>query len=279
MSAIQEALERARKERELARLKGGQRAIHVAAGGVEEPVSGRGRRMGLGALTVLMAGGAVGVLVFLGGSGSIPGSQELGTKLRGILGSVWPWNAPRARLEEAPGPVGEGKVVREWAQGPGDPGQVLQEAKAMRLRGDLRGAERILRAWIERDPLGVEPMVALADLYAGELRRPDLAIPLYQRALLQGSPRASLLVNLGVAYLRAGELAKATEQLLRAVELQPGMSEAHYNLACALALQGKGAEAERVLERAASLDPRVRQWAAQDPDLASLRKSGEPGAR
>lgn len=276
MSAIQEALERARRERELAAACHGHWAVPSAPRDMSDSGAGRGRRWGLRPLVVLIAGGALGVAFFLSGSGSIPGSQGLTAGLKELLGKGWAGNSSRARPENVPRAGGSGGMEGESAhrpsQDPGDTGRMLQEAREMRLKGDLLGAERLLRASVERDPSAVEPLVALANLYAGELGQPHMALTLYQRAMLQGSPKASVLVNMGVAYLRAGEPAKATEQLLRAAQLEPDMAEVHYNLACALALQGKELEAQRALERAASLDPRARQWAAQDADLASLRK-------
>lgn len=276
MSAIQEALERARRERELAAACHRPWPVPSVPRDMGGSGAGRSRRWGLRPLMVLMAGGALGVAFFLSGSGGIPGSQGLATGLKELLGKGWAGNSHRARPEEAPRPAAygsmEGESVHRASQDPWDTGRMLREAREMRLKGDLLGAERILRASVERDPSAVEPLVALADLYVGELGQPHMALPLYQRALLQGSPKASVLVNMGVAYLRAGEPAKATEQLLRAAQLEPDMAEVHYNLACALALQGKRLEAQRALERAASLDPRAKQWAAQDPDLASLRK-------
>lgn len=48
----------------------------------------------------------------------------------------------------------------------------------------------------------------------------------------------------------------------------PGML---YSIACWQALAGRGDEALATLRRAAELEPRVREWAAGDDDLASVR--------
>jgi mannose-6-phosphate isomerase-like protein (cupin superfamily) len=54
---------------------------------------------------------------------------------------------------------------------------------------------------------------------------------------------------------------------------QPGVV---YSTACWLALAGRDDEALTTLRHAAELDPRVREWAAKDDDLRSVRDRLEP---
>ena len=66
-----------------------------------------------------------------------------------------------------------------------------------------------------------------------------------------------------------------TEAALRlmdeANELFPDHVGVVYSTACWLALAGRGDEALAMLRRAVELDPRAREWAAEDEDLASIR--------
>jgi hypothetical protein len=170
---------------------------------------------------------------------------------------------------------GEGATsveARPRVEGP----PTVQEARRLRRLGDLRGAETILRAMLERNPTDVEAEVALANLYLQDLREPQKAFPLYQHALALAPERVPVQVNIGVYYIKTGNLNKAEEHLQRALALAPASVEAHYNLACVYALRGERDRAEQALKRASEIDPRCRQWAQEDPDLASLRTSAGP---
>jgi Tfp pilus assembly protein PilF len=148
----------------------------------------------------------------------------------------------------------------------------LKEARRLRDGGDLAGAEAALKSLIRETPENVEAIVALANLYLRDLEQPQRAYPLYRRALAMDPSRASLHVNLGVYFLRTGDLPKAKEQMKRALELAPEMAEAHYNMACIQALSGNLEEARECLDRAAAIDPRCAQWAREDADLRSLHR-------
>jgi hypothetical protein len=74
-----------------------------------------------------------------------------------------------------------------------------------------------------------------------------------------------------VRLLTAGEYAAAEELLRESVEESPWEFHAHYNLACALALQDKQDEALAALEQAVELGFRNREHIADDEDLRSLR--------
>lgn len=149
---------------------------------------------------------------------------------------------------------------------------MLEEAKRLREAGDTRGAAAVLEEFIEREPRRVDAIVALANLYLGDLEEPAKALSLYLRALALDRERASSHVNLGVYYLRMGEPAKAREHIERALNLDPNLPEAHYNMACLYATEGDPLGAQRSLDRAVELDSRCAQWAQEDPDLLPLRK-------
>jgi tetratricopeptide (TPR) repeat protein len=69
----------------------------------------------------------------------------------------------------------------------------------------------------------------------------------------------------------AGDFESARGVLARALEEHPDNPNVLYNLACCEALVGRREDALGHLRRAAELDPRVGEWAANDSDLDSIR--------
>lgn len=67
--------------------------------------------------------------------------------------------------------------------------------------------------------------------------------------------RSLAYVNLGIAAMKAGRNADATEFHRRAVAIAPGLAVPHRELAAALAAMGKSGEAEAELQTAVRLDP------------------------
>lgn len=85
-----------------------------------------------------------------------------------------------------------------------------------------------------------------------------------------GHIRARLV--LGITYLRLGKHDKAREQFQTAIKADANYAPAHYNLACYYALMNQHDLALQSLEKSITLNPRSRNWARSEPDLASLRK-------
>jgi tetratricopeptide (TPR) repeat protein len=73
---------------------------------------------------------------------------------------------------------------------------------------------------------------------------------------------------------RAGDYARAYEIASEGLAEHPDNGSLHYNLACYLALDGQLDRAREHLEKAFAGDPRAREWAAGDEDLAALRTDG-----
>jgi hypothetical protein len=68
-----------------------------------------------------------------------------------------------------------------------------------------------------------------------------------------------------------GDYDEAAAVLERALAAHPGNAHVLYNLACCEALAGRTEEARAHLTEAAEGDPRVREWAADDADLKSIK--------
>ncbi len=72
-----------------------------------------------------------------------------------------------------------------------------------------------------------------------------------------------------------GDLQGALDQAKKAVEINPDLPEALYDLACYYSLSGQKQEALRALKRAIELAPRFKQMAKEDPDLEPLKENVE----
>ncbi len=73
---------------------------------------------------------------------------------------------------------------------------------------------------------------------------------------------------------RAGEYARAYEIASEGLAEHPENGALQYQLACFAALDGRLEPAREHLDKAFAGDPRTREWAAGDEDLAALRTDG-----
>jgi tetratricopeptide (TPR) repeat protein len=90
---------------------------------------------------------------------------------------------------------------------------------------------------------------------AMEIGRPDLAIARY-KLLLTLKPRESkILLRLGLAYMKTGELGPAIESFDQAIAAEPGLADAHGSKALALLMGGRNADAIVAYRRALELAP------------------------
>jgi tetratricopeptide (TPR) repeat protein len=100
--------------------------------------------------------------------------------------------------------------------------------------------------------------------------RPDEALPHLLRATQLAPERATFVTNLGYAYQKRGELARAIETQRRALAIDPELGSAWINLGNALAEQGDYAGAAAALRRAEALDPSDPRPKASLRDLAEI---------
>jgi serine/threonine protein kinase/Tfp pilus assembly protein PilF len=92
------------------------------------------------------------------------------------------------------------------------------------------------------------------------------------RRLARDASAADAWYNLGLAVMQTKELAEAERAYSRAVELAPGLAEAHANLAFVLQMRGRPAEAAASAERGLKL-------AASAPELEQLCRLRRDSAR
>jgi predicted Zn-dependent protease len=90
-------------------------------------------------------------------------------------------------------------------------------------------------------------------------------------SLVRRSPSLTLAHNvLGIAKIRQGQAQEAAQVFSKALKMEPTNPTLIYNSACANALQGRTAEALKLLEQSFELDPQLVETASDDEDLASL---------
>jgi len=120
----------------------------------------------------------------------------------------------------------------------------------------------------------------LAQAYQG-LGQAAQAAEAYRRALelierhLEMNPDDARALSLGaIASVQEGKREQGLEWVKRAVAIDPEDSGMLYNSACIFAVQGEREQALDALEKAVDLGFGLRDWLANDPDLASLQ--GDP---
>ena len=99
----------------------------------------------------------------------------------------------------------------------------------------------------------------------------DRALLTYEEALEYFKDDARILNNIGSVLLARGELERALEHFFLSNSANRNFVEPMYNMACAYAMKNDQAQAILALKKAYILNPDVKQWAAEDPDLETLR--------
>lgn len=141
------------------------------------------------------------------------------------------------------------------------PGAHVGLGDALHALGDYEGAIAAYEEALRLDPAHARGNANLGKALT-DAGRPREAIRHLRRALARqgGHQRAATLALLGESLFAAGDVEGAIEQYRKAVELDPGLGDAHANLGIALGHVGSDAEALAALSRARSLgvsDPEV----------------------
>jgi len=105
----------------------------------------------------------------------------------------------------------------------------------------------------------------------GQLEQRDFDADFYERLVAAEPNNVRILRLLGELYARQGRYHRALEIDQKLVELVPGDSIVHYNLACSLAMLGQLAPAIVSLGRAVGLGYNDFSHLEVDPELNPLR--------
>ena len=149
----------------------------------------------------------------------------------------------------------------------GEVERLFREAQRYHLGADNhprnpRKAVELYWKVVQQDPGHADAYYNLASL-CFEQKRYDLARKYYGRTIellpMDGHARN----NLGVVYESQGNLRKAEQLYRKAIQVDPDVAMAHYNLARHLLRQGKTEEALARLERALLLEPENTTFVSQ----------------
>ncbi|OUU22626.1 MAG: hypothetical protein CBC13_07525 [Planctomycetia bacterium TMED53] len=155
-----------------------------------------------------------------------------------------------------------------------DPVLRRRSAEFLSLLGDSRGAQILLierRFGSERLEAASRDAIMRAATLLRDSNQLDGARLLLEELVERLPHDSSVRHALGLVLLRERKLERAIREFLRSIDLDPTRSTAHYNLACAYALNG---QTENALD---SLAESIRHGydrfdhAKTDPDLESLR--------
>ena len=152
----------------------------------------------------------------------------------------------------------EGKVemaIREYMNSieinPYDAETHFGYGEALRLKGHSEAAERELRRAVELDATHHDARLNLCGLYLGEQRWQDA---IAEADILIADPTflnpARAYVNRGWAHYSQGDLARAVEDLQRALSIDGAMFQAHLNLGIVLYERGETLESMKTFDRA-----------------------------
>lgn len=100
----------------------------------------------------------------------------------------------------------------------------------------------------------------------------QFAVDFHEAALRHRPDDVEVLAELGHAYTRLGRHPDGLEVDRRLARLAPDNPTVHYNLACSLALLGRGDEALDALDESVRLGYEDLPHLLRDEDLASLRE-------
>lgn len=137
----------------------------------------------------------------------------------------------------------------------------IEEARRLRLAGDLGKALRLLDAAAEKAPADKALMMerGLVALEAGQVKRSEA---LLRQAFDPAAADWRLNSALGSALAAQGKQAEAQLQFAKALEIMPDHPSVLNNLALSYALDGKHEEAEQLLKRVTRLEgaePKAKQ--------------------
>jgi uncharacterized Ntn-hydrolase superfamily protein len=112
------------------------------------------------------------------------------------------------------------------------------------------------------------------DVYC-DLRVDDHEAPIAELRRIFNMWKEHALINDGYLRCDEGDFEGAIALGLEAVTLSPGGGEPHYHLGCYYSRAGMYEKALAEVTKALELEPSLKPWAREDPDLAPLRERSE----
>jgi len=146
-------------------------------------------------------------------------------------------------------PAALARLEAVFGTAPSDPEAAFLLARAAFRSEEPERCTLALDAWFEREPVDRPDWSAEAWVLRGWLLeragRPAEALPHHERALAVSPGYAFALLRKGCALADSGDAEGAIGSLEQAIELRPGLLEAHFALAQAYRRAGRAGDAER----------------------------------
>jgi tetratricopeptide (TPR) repeat protein len=130
--------------------------------------------------------------------------------------------------------------------------QLLQQANALLIQGDLTGAEVNLRKFIKKFPEDAFGRFQLGNVLFQQ-KKPDEAISAYRDAIRLKSKYALAYNAIGMVYASQNRWEQAITEYKKALEINPSYAEALTNFALAMWQTNKPDEAVSSLEKALNI--------------------------
>ena len=132
--------------------------------------------------------------------------------------------------------------------------QWLNKAVELESREDWPALIKHCLGWTQAQPGSAEAWYNLGNAY-GKAVQSAKAIEAYQQALRNNPELAEAWYNLGNAYGKAVQSAKAIEAFQQALRINPELAEAWYNLGIAYGKAGQSAKAIEAFQQALRINP------------------------
>jgi tetratricopeptide (TPR) repeat protein len=126
---------------------------------------------------------------------------------------------------------------------------------ALRLWGDLEGAEKNLRAALALKPKYAEAHFVLGLVYGDRVGSEREGLPHFEAAVAENPSFADAHFNIGIIHWKSDEVEMAIEAFRKAASLRADSADFRLRLGQALAKAGRQTEALPELEAAVRLDP------------------------
>jgi len=132
----------------------------------------------------------------------------------------------------------------------------LQDAVKAHLDGDMKRAERMYRAILEKHPTAFEPFFYMASLLAQQGKNPDAVTFLHRAAQLSDNP--TIYNNLGSLYRKMNHPDLAAEALRKGLDVEdnPIRDDLLNNLGTTCVNEGDPDEGEKYLRQALEVNPK-----------------------
>lgn len=157
---------------------------------------------------------------------------------------------------------GTAKARPESGEGGHDESALIARAQSLAAQGDFGGAEKLYASALSRNPRCVQVCLGMAYIneFAGGVRYgagfpAAKSISFYGKALEIEPRLGAAWFNLGNVYEKSGMYAKAAQAFTKAKELSPGMKTASYNLGVCYGMLGEREKAEEQFLETLRIDP------------------------